>query len=225
MKALKKKYIRPVFATLCCIIGVYLLTKVSFPDKSEETDTGSAVAGKPAEADHIAKHSARIDSLLLRKRAPLVLLDAEGKPVKNRVTRVRRFESSFPDLNDVQLATAKVIGVNSIRDREEAAKSKNDLVYIADNPYYHVRSLQHSIPYLVPRAATLLNTIARAFIDSLATKGLPLHKIEVTSVLRTEKDIERLSKINGNASGHSCHSYGTPFDINYNKFVRLQRPE
>ncbi len=225
MKALKKKYIRPIFTALCCVAGVYLLTTVSFPGKSEGTDTESTVKKKAAAPAHIIKHSSRIDSLLLRERAPLILLDAEGKPVRNRVTSVRRFETSFPDLNDVQLATAKVIGVSSIRNREEAAKRIDDLVYIGDNPYYHVRSLSHSIPYLVPRAATLLNTIARAFIDSLATKGLPFHKIEVTSVLRTEKDIERLSKVNVNASGNSCHRFGTTFDITYNKFVRIQNPD
>ena len=55
--------------------------------------------------------------------------------------------------------------------------------------------------------------------SSLASKGLPFHRIVVSSVLRTRKDIERLRTQNVNASENSCHQYGTTFDINYNKYI------
>lgn len=175
--------------------------------------------------DSIALQRRRVDSLLLRPRAEIVLTDKEGKPVKNRVTSVRSFAESFPDLNDVQLATAKRTGIPLIADRDEATRRKKELVYIGDTPFYRVERLSHSIPYLVPQAATLLTVISRAFIDSLQTKGLPFHKLVVTSVLRTRKDVEQLRQVNSNASEQSCHQYGTSFDITYNKFDRIYDPD
>lgn len=186
------------------------------------TDTAAV---RPIKPDSIAMQSKRVDALLLRQRNPIVLTDAKGQPVKNRVTSVRSFEESFPDLNDVQLATAQRLGVPPVADRNDAARHKDKLVYIDDTPYYRVERLTHSIPYLVPRAATLLNTIARAFIDSVQTKGMPFHKLVVTSVLRTRHDVSRLRRVNVNASEQSCHQYGTTFDISYNKFDRVYDPE
>ena len=167
--------------------------------------TAEAFKPQATGTDTIAEASRHADSLLLTKRQPLRLVDAKGRPVKNRVTSVVRFETSFPDLNDVQLATARRLGVERIADRAEAKRRMNELVYIADSPFYHVETLHHSIPYLVPRAATLLNAIARAFCDSLCTKGYPLHKLLVTSVLRTEDDVAQLRRRNHNASPNSCH--------------------
>ena len=77
----------------------------------------------------------------------------------------------------------------------------------------------------MPRAARLLDEIGRAFLDSLASKGIPFHKMVVTSVLRTDEDVKRLRRHNGNASEQSCHRYGTTFDISYNVFHRVQDPD
>lgn len=173
----------------------------------------------------IERHAAVVDTLLLRPRHPLTLTNAQGKRIKQRVTSVRSFRTSFPDLNDVQLATAQRLGIPHIADRDEAASRKDALVYVGDNPFYEVQPLTHSIPYLVPRAATLLTEISRAFIDSLASKGYPFHKLVVTSVLRTQSDIQKLRRVNVNASENSCHQYGTTFDITYNRFVRVQDPD
>lgn len=198
--------------------------KVALPRVVSQVD--SLVLPKVEEPmDSITRHSRYVDSLLLRPRPVLVLVDAKGRPVKNRVTSVRSFKECFPDLNDVQLATAQRIGIPSIEDREEAARRKDELVYIGDNPFYYVENLTHSVPYLVPRAATLLTEISRAFVDSLASKGLPFHRIVVSSVLRTRKDIARLRTQNANASENSCHQYGTTFDINYNKYERVCDPD
>ena len=48
---------------------------------------------------------------------------------------------------------------------------KEKLTHITDNEFYAVDSLTHSIPYLVPRASALLDTIGSNFLDSLAAKG------------------------------------------------------
>jgi len=171
--------------------------------------------------DSITTQAARVDSLLLRPRRRLVLLRPDGTPVKNRVTSVPRFEDAFPDLNDVQLATASRIGIEQISNREEAHRRLKELVFIGDNPFYYVQPLRQSIPYLVPRAATLLSEISRAFNDSLVTKGYPPHKLVITSVLRTQEDVQRLRRHNSNASENSCHQFGTTFDITYNRFLQI----
>ena len=85
--------------------------------------------------------------------------------------------------------------------------------------------MTHSIPYLVPRAHDLLSDIGRNFLDSLYVKGIPLHRIIVSSILRTEDDVQRLRKRNGNASEQSCHRYGTTFDIAYNRYSTVSHPD
>lgn len=69
---------------------------------------------------------------------------------------------------------------------------KEKLTHITDNEFYAVDSLTHSIPYLVPRASALLDTIGSNFLDSLAAKGLNPNQVIITSVLRTENDVKRL---------------------------------
>lgn len=171
--------------------------------------------------DTILIHSRHVDYLLSKPRKPLVLKNADGTPVKNKIRGVGDYKKCFPDMNDVQLATAQRLGIKQIADREEAQRRKKDLVYINDNAFYRVQHLSHSIPYLVPRAQRLLNEISRCFIDSLQRKGYPFHKIIVSSVLRTEKDVAELRRVNHNASENSCHRYGTTFDICYNCFYRI----
>jgi len=113
-----------------------------------------------------------------------------------------------------------------VRNREEAERHKQELVYVGANPYYKMdEAMSRSIPYLVPRASLLLHDIGRRFLDSLAIKGVPLHTIIVTSVLRTEEDVAKLRRINGNASEQSCHRFGTTFDISYNRFHTVSPPD
>ncbi len=135
---------------------------------------------------------------------------------------VPSFKNTFPDLNDVQLEAAQRLGVPPVLDRKDAERRKSELVYIGANPYFHVDPLRESIPYLVPRASVLLQDIGRAFYDSLYVKGVPLHQIIVTSVLRSEEDVQRLRRHNLNASENSCHRFGTTVDICYNRYVTVQ---
>lgn len=220
-----RKHFLSIFAIAVLSLWVIKCANPAITLPRAHTEDAPAPTASTPPADSIALHQAHVDSLLLRPRPALRLTDPQGNPVANRVTSVRSFDEAFPDMNDVQLATAQRNGVSSIADREEAMNRKKDLVYIGDNPFYHVNRLTHSIPYLVPRAATLLTEISRAFVDSLASKGLPFHKVVVTSVLRTRNDVERLRRINHNASENSCHQYGTTFDIAYNQFIRVQDPD
>ena len=135
------------------------------------------------------------------------------------------YKRSFGDLNDVQLATAKKIGIRPISTREEAEEMKDRLIEIAACERYGLDSLTHSIPYLIPQASALLDTIGVNFLDSLENKGLNPNKIIVTSVTRTKDDVKRLRRTNGNASLNSCHFYGTTFDVSWQRFEKVEDPD
>ena len=145
-----------------------------------------------------------------------------GKEVKHRIFSVPHFGNTFPDQQDVQIVAASRHGVAPVQNREEAEHSKGKLVYVGSNPFFYVDKLNNSIPYLVPRASVLLQDIGRAYFDSLQIKGIPLHKIIVTSILRTKDDVSKLRTRNGNATENSCHLYGTTFDICYNRYKQIQ---
>jgi uncharacterized protein YcbK (DUF882 family) len=131
------------------------------------------------------------------------------------------FTKEFNDLNEVQLAVAQAVGVPPVEDRDAAEHMKKRLVEIVDNDLYSVDELTHSIPFLVPSAAELLDRIGRNFQDSLSAKGLNPNKLVVTSVLRTEEDVRKLRQGNINASENSTHRYGTTFDISYWHYVKV----
>lgn len=135
---------------------------------------------------------------------------------------VTSYKRSFNDLNDTHLKVAQVIGIRPLASREEAEGMKGKLKHIATNRLYAVDSLTHSIPYLVPGAATLLDTIGCNFLDSLTAKGLNPNMVIVTSVLRTQDDVKRLRRRNVNASQNSAHFYGTTFDISWKRFRKVE---
>ncbi len=132
------------------------------------------------------------------------------------------YKRSFPDLNDKHLEVAKAVGIRPLEDREEVESMKEKLTHITDNEFYVVDSLTHSIPYLVPRASALLDTIGSNFLDSLAAKGLNPNQVIVTSVLRTQSDVKRLRRRNGNASANSAHCFGATFDVSWKRFKKVE---
>ena len=142
-----------------------------------------------------------------------VFFKADGSVVKNRIYSVPNFGKTFPDQNDVQLLSAKALGVTPVKDRADAENRKGELVYIGGNPYYYIDNLKSSIPYLVPKAAILLQDIGHNFFDSLQIKGIPLHKIIITSVMRSKDDVQRLRSHNG-----------TTVDICYNRYKTVEAP-
>jgi hypothetical protein len=144
-------------------------------------------------------------------------------PIENHPVRIWdvNFAKEFNDINDVQLVVAQAIGVPPVRNREEAEKLKTKLVKLEATDTYVIDSLTHSIPYLIPSAKELLDDIGRAFQDSLSAKGLNPYKLVVSSVLRTEEDVARLSKGNINATENSTHRFGTTFDLAYWRYVKI----
>lgn len=175
--------------------------------------------------DSIEYNRRQVDSSFMAQRRPLRILSPEAQQsARSRVVDLR-YRDAFPDLNDVQLATASRLGEPECEDREEAAQNIDHYVFIGESPYYDVEKMTHSVPYLVPRAALLVEEIGRNFFDSLAVRGIPFHKMVVTSALRTNEDVQRLRRRNANASDQSCHRFGTTIDISYNIFHRVQDPD
>ena len=118
--------------------------------------------------------------------------NADGTPARHRIVSVRSYSDAFPDLQEVQIVSAKKWGVSPVWNRQEAEGRKSELVYVGSNPNFFIEPLYWSIPYLVPRAAVLLQDIGRNFLDSLQVKGVSAHKIIVTSVMRTKEEVERM---------------------------------
>ena len=195
-------------------------------DKEEENKAANEIAET---SDDLAQEAAGIgsetDAAADSSNTPSIFFDKNGKEVKHRIFSVPHFGNTFPDQQDVQILAATKHGVKPVQNRLEAENSKGKLVYVGSNPFFYVDKLNNSIPYLVPRASVLLQDIGRAYFDSLQIKGIPLHKIIVTSILRTKDDVAKLRTRNGNATENSCHLYGTTFDICYNRYKQIQTRE
>ena len=192
-------------------------------DKEEENKAANEIAET---SDDLAQEAAGIgsetDAAADSSNTPSIFFDKNGKEVKHRIFSVPHFGNTFPDQQDVQILAANKHGVSPVQNRAEAEHSKGKLVYVGSNPFFYVDKLNNSIPYLVPRASVLLQDIGRAYFDSLQIKGIPLHKIIVTSILRTKDDVAKLRTRNGNATENSCHLYGTTFDVCYNRYKQIQ---
>ena len=106
------------------------------------------------------------------------------------------YRRTFGDLNEAHLNVAQAIGITPIASRKEAEHMKEKLQHIETNDLY--------------------------VVDSLTAKGLNPNKIIVTSVLRTEDDVKRLRRRNGNASVNSAHFYGTTFDVSWKRFKKVE---
>lgn len=200
MKLTKKQYLKGFLAVTLLLA----LVRLVFPGVA-----GPAMAAKAETA--VAE--------------PSVAAKDAVKTRPHRILSVPSYKAEFPDTNAVQLVAAQQWGVSPVKNRADAEARKKELVYVGSSPYYHVDPLRQSIPYLVPRAAVLLQDIGQAFFDSLYIKGVPLHRFIVTSVLRTEEDVARLRRFNGNATENSCHLYGTTFDICYNRYETVEDPD
>ncbi len=125
---------------------------------------------------------------------------------------------TFNDKNDVQFSAAQAIGINPVNSIRDAYHIGRPIVKIHSCDDYIVDELTHSMPYLVPEAATLLSDIGKAFTDTVVARGGKDCKIIVTSVLRTDNTISSLRRRNRNAIEASCHVYGTTFDVSWRRF-------
>lgn len=215
------------------IVLILAFVRLIFPSvANDRKDVGLAKEKHVSSADVVTENKIDTVSKHLMPQSPVSdilpltsFFDDKGRIIKHKINSVPGFSRTFPDNNDVQLVAANSHGVEPVSDRDEAERRKKDLVFVGASPYFHVDPLKSSIPYLVPRAAVLLNDIGQAYYDSLQIKGIPLHQIIVTSVLRTRNDVEKLRGHNANATENSCHLYGTTFDICYNRYKTVSPSE
>ena len=215
------------FFVVVVILGLVrvICPSVAEPRRMMRLPGLDALAKDSAQDNDANSFSAHVEAGLVpcdTSKDASIFLDKDGKEVKHRIFSVPNFGNTFPDQQDVQLVAANKYGVEPVQNRQEAEHSKGELVYVGSNPFFYVDKLSNSIPYLVPRASVLLQDIGRAYFDSLQIKGIPLHKIIVTSILRTKDDVARLRTRNGNATENSCHLYGTTFDVCYNRYKTVQ---
>ena len=216
MKLTKNKYLQG-FAIVVLILAIVRLV---FPSVAGENGE-SAPSSEVSPADTIAEATAEAPMPAVPSAAPKSF--KAGKP--HRILSVPSYPKAFPDSNALQLEAARRWGVLPVRNRADAEARKKELVYIGSSPNFHLDPLYSSIPYLVPRAAVLLNDLGQAFFDSLYVKGVPLHRLIVTSVLRSQDDVARLRSNNPNATENSCHLYGTTFDVCYNRYQTVSPPD
>ena len=162
----------------------------------------------------------KLSGFMSEKNDEIEQLISEGElnPNKDHREPVRQYDRIFNDINNTQLEAAKKNGLRKSVTIDEA-QSCPDLVSINSNGFYEIDKLTHSVPYLVPKAAKLLEDMGKAFQDSLFNRGYSRnHKFTVTSVLRTDEHVKQLRKTNVNSTEQSCHCYGTTFDISYFTF-------
>ena len=202
------------------------------PDNQVEEEEGYNNTEEPedevASSDEDSLEQASIDSIQsesIQQVEEEQTLTPSGKTrPRTRIRGVLSYSQCFPDSNYLQIQAANQNGVQPQQSRDHVRQLviDNALVNITNSPYYYVEHLSHSMPYLVPKAQHLLNTIGMNFVDSLCAKGLPPHIIMVTSVLRTADDVSKLQHGNPNAVSNSCHCYGTTVDISYVRFIPIQ---
>lgn len=156
-------------------------------------------------------------------------VDGTGEVKKRQIAYYApkiQYSKVFADLNEDHLNVAKSIGLKAVPKTRNDVSSKSGLVKIEDNDYYEVDELRYSVPYLTKGGAKELMNIAKAFSDSLKSKKLLDYRLVVSSVLRTEEDVDRLRRSgNPNASENSAHCYGTTFDITYTRFFREEETD
>lgn len=132
--------------------------------------------------------------------------------------QIGNFDEIFNDSNYRQYEYAEKLGIHPLETLGDTYHTSRPLVKIRSGEAYHLLELTHSMPYLVPEAAWLLEDIGYAFIDSLKNRGASGYLIEVSSVLRSPYQVKRLRRVNKNAVDSSTHKFGTTFDIAYNNF-------
>ncbi len=161
--------------------------------------------------------------------APGVIAEVGGSSAQSsgddekvrKSTFVGSYARVFNDKPDAHMAAADRYGITPIMTLSDAWNLRQPIERISSCPDFEVDELTHSYPYLVPDAARLLHAIGSAFRDSLKHRGYAEYRPIVTSVLRTQESVRRLSRRNVNAVSNSAHLYGTTFDITHAKYSQI----
>ena len=143
-------------------------------------------------------------------KPPVMGLEALNQP----------YAEIFNDSNYIQYASAERIGILPMHRLRDTYQTRRPLVKVETGDHYVIDNLTHSMPYLVPEAAELLDELGKEFGDLVeANGGSRGNKFIVTSLLRSPYTVKKLQKVNTNAVDSSTHMFATTFDIAYNNFA------
>lgn len=186
--------------------------------------SASALAAR-AEASPSAPDSAvMIEEEMDAARAQILALADSARDALVGVRGLSRGERSElrQDVNARQVATARSLGVRARSDDEvDRLVRSGRLVELKDSTQYWIlRDLNYSVPYVTPDTRAMLMEIGTRFHARLDSLGIPLYRMEITSVLRTPKNQRELRQRNANAAdGVSAHEFGTTVDIAHVRFA------
>ena len=143
-----------------------------------------------------------------------IIMDGNGRWAKKQgMARMFGHRQGVETVHNITVAATE-LGITPVENREILFQMKEELVELKDTRYFKVLPLTSSSPYLVPRAADFLTDLGRLMQEYNGTKS----RFLISSVLRTQSDVQKLSRVNVNATTNSTHCYGTTFDITYNRF-------
>lgn len=124
------------------------------------------------------------------------------------------------DVNRIQIARARRLGITPGSDPESLLKSGRLVELGADTRLWKLYNLNYSVPYVTPSTESLLADIGERFHARLDSVDVPRYRLVITSVLRTADKQAALRKANANASKIvSAHEFGTTVDIAYRRFA------
>jgi hypothetical protein len=128
------------------------------------------------------------------------------------------------DRNAEQIASAMALGMRLYTTGEAELRrleSQGRLVALGDStPYWVLREMDHSVPYVTPDARAMLLHLGRRFHARLDSLGLPRYRMKITSAMRTPETQADLRKRNSYASRTlSAHEFGTTVDVSHERFA------
>ena len=191
-----------------------------FGDAREEARPPEAKAAPPRPAPPrpmTAADSARERARVAARADSVRAAFARGTRLKAREVGELRL-----DKNAEQVASARSLGQRVSGKAEiERLVSAGKLVALGDStPYWVLRDMPHSNPYVTPDTRTMLLELGRRFHARLDRLGLPRYRIKVTSALRTDETQAELRRINSYASQTtSAHEFGTTVDVSHERFA------
>lgn len=165
------------------------------------------------------------ESKIVCFRGKVIFYPLGNCPDCKKITTYHWKVGPLNDDNDVHLAFAQRLGIEPFLTNADLENHINNYLMIGklkkieDCDKYKMKSLTHSYPYLVPKAADLLDEIGKRFEEKLAKISIGPYYLLISSVLRTRESQQGLGMHNRNAATMSAHLYGTTFDISYKEFL------
>lgn len=140
---------------------------------------------------------------------------AEGNPA---------LSSEFADMKAKHLNAAMSLGFPGAPLNDgEGIEKVDGLERVKSCTNFKVNRMSHGLPYLTHSAKEELVQIARDFRDSCRARKISPARLIVTSLLRSQKDVQELRRINSNAVENSSHLYGTSFDLSWANYQCADR--